>query len=503
MGCQHVVFDLRSPFSFFLKSCSIIYFFLLQCVYAAPVTSLEEVLQETLSRHPNVKARQFDLQAAQLGIKAAQGLFDLQLNGTIDLADDLVTIPNPLEMGAKTPIETQRYSGELQLVQPLRWGTQLAFGLRQSEIQTTNPFRNCVPGIISEQCFESTLTLSINQPLLRGRSAEVNRSEEQGARFALEIVKHQFKIELIQQAQMIAQLYLQSTLAQAQIQLEENHLKLIEQRLTEAKERLDLGLIASTELYPLTAAKAQRKQSLLSAQGQYMEAKKELEILSTKVSIKTKFPKQLFNPLRLKALLTSTLPSWQNLSRFLMTENNAKQLEARRIVFQDAKKSQLNMGMIWSQSGLGESFGSALDALPERESRFYGITLTYQQALSNRADHQSAQLEAQVRAKKEEQQALIQELNLSWQRGIDRLKTKSELLVLAKEAQQATEKSARAAHERFKEGRTTLFEVLEMQNQSISAATQTIVIEHDIAQEMLGLWGLNEELLSLIGIDLK
>ena len=79
------------------------------------VISLERVIQKALSVHPSVKARHFDIQAAQQGLIAARGLFDLSLTSSLDVADDLVTLPNPLEMGARTPIETQRYSAELNL----------------------------------------------------------------------------------------------------------------------------------------------------------------------------------------------------------------------------------------------------------------------------------------------------------------------------------------------------------------------------------------------------
>ena len=116
-------------------------------------------------RKTAARAKRFEVDAARWGFKASREILAPQLSGTLDLSDDLVTLPNPLEMGKPTPFETRRYNAEVRWVKPLQWGTRLGFGLRQGQIETTNPFRNCVPGVISEQCYDSSVTLSLTQPL--------------------------------------------------------------------------------------------------------------------------------------------------------------------------------------------------------------------------------------------------------------------------------------------------------------------------------------------------
>ena len=470
---------------------------------ARPFTtmSLEHVLQQSLSVHPSVKARIFDIQAAQQGLTAAQGLFDLSLTSTLDIADDLVTIPNPIEMGARTPIETQRYSAELNLSQPLRWGTVLGFGMRQSQIETTNPFRNCVPGIISDQCYESTLTLSINQPLLRGRSSRANLSEERRAQLEVKRVRNQLKIELVQQAQRIASTYLQMTLAQSQLELDRQHLTLIEKRIAEAEERIKLGMLAQTEIYTLKAALSQRLQNVELTTSRVSESRLALKEQCQMPIGEVEFPRQWFTPLRINGALSYPLDrSWLSDPQVLAISMIIQQLEVQKEPLIDAQKSKLDVGLIWSQSGLGEKLNDALGTLPDNESRFYGVSLSYTQTISDRAEALSAQLAAQIQVQEAEKKALIQQLKISWIRALSQLKTQKQQLAFAQEAKQFTTLSAQAAYERFQEGRGTLFEVLELQNQAFISQTQVIAIEHEIAQRVIDLWALNDELLERFGV---
>lgn len=468
------------------------------------IYSLQELIESSLKSHPGVKARRFEIEAAQRGLLAAKGMFDLQLNGDLDLMDDLVTIPNPLEMGARTPIGTQRYSAELRLSQPLRWGTILGFGLRQSQIETTNPFRNCVPGIISDRCFESTLTLTLNQPLMRGRSAAANTSEEMNANVVIDGAKAQLRLELTRQVQAIAQFYVQLSLAQTQYHLEQEQLTLTERRLQEAKERLKLGLVAESDLYPLEAALAQREQGVMAALGRVEDVQAQLKALSGLKVERVRFPQLWLEDDRLMAL-TPELTSAQLEAnpQVSVLRATTQQLEVRREPLRDAERSQLNLGLVWSQSGLGEALGDALDALPNNESRYYGVTLRYTQALSDRAEHQSAQLEAQLRASALDREALLRDLRLQWERQVTQIHRNRRLLSLATAAQTATARNHEAASAKLNEGRATLFEVLELQNQSLASQTQRLAIEHEIAQALLELWAINGELLDRFGLALQ
>ncbi len=465
---------------------------------------LEMVVRQGLKRQSSIKAKKFELQGAQAGVRAAQNLFALQLNGTLDLSDDLVTIPNPLEMGRRTGIETQRYGAELGLSQALKWGTVLGFGIRQNQIQTTNPFRNCVPGIISEQCYESTLSLRLNQALLRGRSAQANTSELTSARQELRLKQLQIHLESKREIQTIASLYLQVSLAEAQLTLEKEQLALLEKQIKDAKERVKLGVLAPSEIFSLTANEAQKKQSLARARGQANEAR---QLLSQKVAQdiqEVAYPTDWFNQARISEALAYPIKrSWTESIESKVLKLMTAQLKSRLLPLEDAQRAKLDLGLVWSQSGLGEALSDALKALPDNESRFYGISLSYTQTLSGRAEAQSAQLKAQIQAQQASELKLHEDLQQRWSKLRQQLKLKQELLELSNEAVIAMQKSAQASEERFKAGRSTLFEVLDQQNRTFATQTQGVAIKHEIAQTLIEIWALNDELLQRFGLEIQ
>ena len=478
-------------------------FALKPAVFAQP-NSLAQIVKLGLSKQNAIKAKKFELQGAQQGLKAAKELFGLQFNGTLDLSDDLVTIPNPLEMGRRTAIETQRYGAELGVSQALQWGTVLGFGLRQSQIQTTNPFRNCVPGIISEQCYESSLTLSLNQALLRGSSAQANTSELQSARYELRLKQIQVHLESQKEIQNIATLYLQLSLAEAQYTLEKEQLTLIERQLIEAQERIKIGVLAPSEIFSLQAAKAQKKQSVARVKGQALEARL---LLSQKINLDIAaviYPDDWFNIARIKEVLAyPEQRSWNESLSYEALNLSTKQLKSRLLPLEDAQRAQLDLGLVWSQSGLGEALSDAIQALPDNESRFYGVSLSYTQTISDRAEAQSAQLKAQIQAQHSSELKLVEDLQRTWTRLRNQLILKQELLGLTQEAQSASQQSAQATEARFKAGRSTLFEVLDRQNQAFTAQTQIIFMKHELAQVLIDIWALNDELLERFGLEVK
>ena len=470
----------------------------------SPLT-LQSVINGLITHHPAITSRRFDLRAAQFGLSAAQGLLDPQLNGTVDLSDDLVTLANPIEMGARTPIETRRYRAELQFIQPLRWGTQLSLGLSQGQIETTNPFRNCVPGIISERCYESSLTLSLTQPLLRGRDSDAVLAPEQSARAQLTGAQAALYGEINQLIEQTLGVYLQLSLELARLRLETQGLDLANKQLEEAKLRVDAGVIAPSEIFALEGTLAQRAQSQLRAQLRVQETYAQLESL-TGLSLDGEpvFPRQLLSDSRTKGLKSQpTLEDLSHLPEIGLLTASIGQLKAQRPSLVDQAKPQLNLSLLWRQSGLGEELGEALGALPQNESRLYGVTLSYNQALSSRPSELLAQLDQQIRARQLEREARLRQLQLSWQTALQGIKRGKTLLTLAQNASKAARASAEAAQLRLDAGRGTRFEALELQSRAFTAQTEELVIEHEMSRHVLRLLSLSDQLLSVVGVTVN
>lgn len=471
----------------------------------APLLSLDPLLKSVLSQHPSLLARREELVAAREGFEASRGLLDPFLSGQMDLSDDLVTLTNPLEMNARTAITTRRYNVDFRFVQPLRWGTQLSVGIRQGQIETTNPFRNCVPGIISDRCYESSLTLSLSQPLLRGRDSEAVLAPERSASAQVRGAQMALQAEASTLIYQTINAYLQLSLALAQEDLEARELTLTQTQLKETRVRVDAGLVAPSELFALESALAQRAQSTLRASERALEARAQLETLTaSQLRGAPQFPREILSAIKVRDLpLKPQLNELDHLPEFGVITSSIAQLEARRAPLIEEGKPQLDLGLIWNQNGLGEELTEALGAIPNNESRLYGVTLSYTQQLSSRVDQQLAQLSAQIKAKYAEREALLRRTQLSWRLAHEGINRGQTLLELALFSAKNAKSSADVARQQLEAGRVTRFEALELQSRSVSAQIQTVLIEHEIAQDVLTLLHLSGRLLPSLNLILN
>ena len=465
--------------------------------------NLNTLIRDVIDQHPSARAKRFEVDAARWGFKASQETLAPQLSGTLDLSDDLATLPNPLEMGRRTPFETRRYSAEIRFVKPLQWGTRLGFGLRQGQIETTNPFRNCIPGIISERCYDSSLTLSLTQPLLRGKSAEANLAPERLATAQLKASRAALRGEVRRLVERAVNAYLQLSLSQARLQLEKRELALTQRQLSEAQERLKAGVIAASDLLPLRGALAQRQQTLITAQAQVREAYAQLNALTSDRLIgEASLPREILAPTLARPLIQLEEPPLERQHPDLLAlEAGIDQLLTQRLTQRDQERPQLDLALVWSQSGLGEEFTEALKALPNNESRFYGVTLSYNQPISDQPQHLTAQLESQIRARRAERESLLRQLRLSWSNACAQLLEGERSLRWSREAAQAAIGSAEASRERLAAGRGTQFEALELQSRAFAAQTQILIAEHEVAQRVLTLLSLSGQLLPRFGVE--
>ena len=115
--------------------------------------------------------------------------------------------------------------------------------------------------------YGSRVGLSITQALLRGRGLNVNLAELRQA--GLNTQSSQYELRGFAEALVaeVEETYWDYILAQRQIQIFEESLKLAEQHLRETKEIIEVGKLAETELVAAQAEIALRRQELIEAQN--------------------------------------------------------------------------------------------------------------------------------------------------------------------------------------------------------------------------------------------
>ena len=466
-------------------------------------------IKDAALRHPLARARRFEVQAERFGLEASKGLLDPRLGLRFNRSDDLVTISDPLQMNARRPIENQRYQLELNITQPLRWGTQVSLGFNQNLTETNNPFSNCVPGIVSEKCFESRLVLTVNQPLLRGRSSEVNLTPARLAYYGVRAAEASAQAQISVLVEETAKAYSSLVLAQSQVELEREESRFIKRQLQEANVRVQAGIIARSDLYPLQLSQAQRAQGLLEAEQRAKDAKKTLENF-TKGSIKgvISFPQLAHFPssmdttnISIEHTQTPAEPHWEKLPQLISLRAARAQAEARLFALLDQRLPQLDLGLVWSQGGIGEDLSEAFEALPNNDSRFYGINLTLSYPISSRPDQLIAQSRAQTRVLEAEYEEQLQQLKMEWRRVQESDQQLKQSMTWTHRAIEAARKSWESAEARLQEGRGTQFEVLELQNRLLNVRFSQLQTRHQLFINHLKKLTLRGKLIDYFGIE--
>ena len=461
--------------------------------------SLTQALEDLVSKHPDVERARAEVRADQAGLRAAKQLLSPSLMATVNGGERLVTVPNPLMNGALLGIENQNYQLELQMSQPLRWGTALNLTWTQSYIDTDNPFQSCVPGIASAICHEARLSLGVVQPLMRGAGIAVNLNAKAVAQASLTATQARRISALTNLVEQLLRAYATLAFDQAQEKIELADLQLLEQQLKEAKIRVSEGMVAPADLSTITLSKAQRARTLSDRKRRINEGIATLRLLTGSKTFTSKLPQLDLPSLR---IAPGTEPNWDEHPSMIALKASVRGAELRRVPLEDQARPQLDLGLIWSQSGIAEEFNASLSALPDNRSHFYGVTLTYQQGLGSAAEDQVKQAHWNVEASRASLQAEKIRLESEWQIAEAAWTQLDEAQQWAEEALSAAKASWQAAVLRFENGRGTRFEVLELQAKYTQAKFGLIQVEYERFLNTVVALRTRGTLLSELGITL-
>lgn len=467
-----------------------------------PPYRLERVIKEVATRHPLARARGFEIQAEQRAYHVSETALDPSLSLEAQGNHNLSTISDPTQQGALRGLTTKRYTTELALRKPLQWGTQLSLAFSESLIDTDNPFNNCVPGLPSDKCYETRLSLSLTQPLLRGRSTEANLSTIRVARGALRLAKINTEREVTRLVFETSSAYAQLLLAEAQLALERREEALATRQLEDNSARVQAGVVAQSELAALRLTLAQRTQARLEATRRCVEAQEDLFTLSGERPEGALVLPDWVSDGPPNGSLEGGLNLTEHLEVRAMDERLA-QLDAQLTQLRDQALPQLNAGLVLSQSGLGEGLNESLRALPENRSRFYGATISFQYPISQRGELQLQALLARQRSLREERRATLRRLEGSRASLIRARPALEAILAQARQALIASRETVSAVEGRLEAGRATRFEVSQRQEAARASELAVLQAQHALLNHHLSALRLKGALLSTFGVELR
>ena len=219
--------------------------------------SLNDAILSTMENNPSLVVERFNPSIQKTFTDEEQAVFDPVLGG--EIAVERNDVANPGITGRGTIDTTMDdYAGTISLKEYFPTGTFIELGFSGSVTdvdQSDDPYAKARVG------------LSVTQSLLRGYGTEVNEARIQQSRLETAISIYElrgFSEALVAQ---VENAYWDYALAQRQIEIVEESLKLANQQLVETEEMIRVGVMAEVELAAVQAEVAAQKQALINAKS--------------------------------------------------------------------------------------------------------------------------------------------------------------------------------------------------------------------------------------------
>ena len=219
--------------------------------------TVRDAILIALENNRSLVVEQFNPSIRQTFEDQARAVFDPVIGAEISAERDELQRQARTGSGTESS-EVDIYLGGISLEQFFPTGTFV-------EIDATN---RTTESSLYENPFSSTrLELSVTQPLLRGYGRDVNLVRLRQARLETDITRYELRGFSESLLAAVETAYWDYALAQRQIEIVEESLKVVKQQLTETEEMISIGTMAEAELAAVQAEVAAQEQGLINAKS--------------------------------------------------------------------------------------------------------------------------------------------------------------------------------------------------------------------------------------------
>jgi len=233
--------------------------------------TLEDAYAIALQRNLDLQVGRYSLAALGQGVLARSGVFDPSLTAGASISSMESPAVSELEGAEVAESQSNRY--DLGLAQVLPTGTQLGLQLASRRTYTNNVLYFLNPS------WNSSLTLSVTQPLLNGFGTLVNRSGILIAANLREQSAAGFSTQVVATLQSVERAYWDLVAAREEVGVKQQSLDLAARLLDETRQRVDVGTSAPIDLVQSEAGVATRRQELIYARNAAANAEDALKAL--------------------------------------------------------------------------------------------------------------------------------------------------------------------------------------------------------------------------------
>lgn len=427
----------------------------------------------------------------------------LLLTGITTLASSAGnTVRNFVSRGEETTlvIESDVTRYEATVSGKIPWGTQYEVKLEVNEEEST--FSNF------ESEYSGGLTLTVKQPLLKGRGPKANLARIRIAKNNREVAENQLYSQIMTGVSDVVKAYWDLVGAEQQLEVREKSLENAQRLLDINQRRLDIGTAAGLEVVQAKASVAQRTSDVISARTQVLNAEDRLKLLLG-LKDNDQFSHKRIVPADRPEVVELDLDETASVNRALENRPEIKNAhleidsaELERYRAANDMQMQLDVQGSVFQGARGEKAGTVFDGITERDDNSYSLQVTGSIPITNRQGRGA--YEKALQSKRQSQQRMhktMDEIVISVRNAIRAAASSRIIAESSGQARALQETNVAAEEKRLKLGATTSFEVLRVQEDLANARAQEVQAIVDLEKALVDLQVAEGTILGAMGVE--
>jgi len=220
--------------------------------------SLDEAVERALKNNADLAVEKYSPELAIEGERRARGAYDFELFGQVDQTSSTTPARNAFTGGEK--VETDTWTWNFGGQQLFKTGGALRIDFNNAKADTNNVFQTYNPS------YNSTLNLSLQQPLLRNRSIDVSRQQLKVTKASREISDVQFRQTVINTVAAVKKAYYDVIAAIDNLVAQRKSLDLAKKLLDENQIKVRVGTLAPLDVVQAESEVAGREEGVINAE---------------------------------------------------------------------------------------------------------------------------------------------------------------------------------------------------------------------------------------------
>ncbi len=234
---------------------------------------LKDAIELALQNNLDIQLEKSNTLLAMSQYRQTFGAFDLTL-GYRPTLNANVTPTSSVLQAADGRLVDRNFSNNFSATQKLPWqGTRLDAAFNNGRLSTSNAFSGLNPYT------QSSLALTLTQPLLRGRKIDTDRNQIRIRRKQVDISEADYELRVINIATLVTLGYWDLVAAREDIDVKKQSVDLARDQYERSKRQIDAGTLAPVELSAAQAELERRQDTYYSSIGTLTEVENSLKTL--------------------------------------------------------------------------------------------------------------------------------------------------------------------------------------------------------------------------------